>query len=89
MTRLAMMRAANRTLGGRRHASSLLDGFYRTALKSNISHVTFVVTGAIIFEVIYGKATDTIWNSVNDGKLPHQIDWSAFREDDDEEDDED
>mmetsp|Transcript_7821 Transcript_7821/g.20313 ORF Transcript_7821/g.20313 Transcript_7821/m.20313 type:complete len:98 (-) Transcript_7821:301-594(-) len=85
--RLASARAAAPRLAvARRQQSSAINTFYKTALKSNVSHVTFVVTGAIIFELIYGKATEALWESMNQGKLVHQVDWSVYREDDEEED---
>lgn len=56
-----------RFVGVRHKSSSVVDTFYRTALKSNVSHVSFVVTGAIIFELIYGKATEALWDYCNEG----------------------
>lgn len=83
--RLRMVAARGRQV----RSASTLDSFYRVALKSNISHVTFVVTGAIVFELMYGKATEMIWDTVNQGKLVHQVDWSAFSDEDEDEEDED
>ena len=51
----------------RRPASSMIDRFYKTALKSNMSHVTFVVVGAIFFELIYGMGTEALWDNMNKG----------------------
>eukprot|EP00635_Sarcinochrysidales_sp_CCMP3193_P003976 CAMPEP_0118892566 /NCGR_PEP_ID=MMETSP1166-20130328/2117_1 /TAXON_ID=1104430 /ORGANISM="Chrysoreinhardia sp, Strain CCMP3193" /LENGTH=95 /DNA_ID=CAMNT_0006831305 /DNA_START=86 /DNA_END=373 /DNA_ORIENTATION=+ len=72
----------------RRMATSYVDSFYKTALKSNLSHVTFVVAGAIVFEALYGYGTEALWDSMNKGKLVTHIDWAKFREDDDEEEEE-
>lgn len=59
--------ATPRLYGVRHKSSSAVDTFYRAALKSNVSHVSFVVTGAIIFELIYGKATEAVWDYCNEG----------------------
>lgn len=85
--------------GGKRFASSPSvvsaseqTGFqtlYKTCFSSNASYVTYVVVGAIAFEVVYGKATDFVWESVNRGRLYHHIDWSQFKTDDEEDDEED
>lgn len=53
-----------------RRPMSTMDKFYKTALKSNISHVTFVVAGAIVFEVIYGYGTEALWEKTNQGVRP-------------------
>ena len=86
-TALRAARIAPRQLS-RRPMGSLVDSFYKTALKSNISHVTFVVAGAIVFEVMYGYGTEALWDSCNKGKLVTHIDWSKWAESDDEEEDE-
>lgn len=56
-----------RTSQTQRRKMSSFDNFYKTALKSNMSQITFVVVGAIIFEVIYGSATEALWNNANQG----------------------
>ena len=39
-------------------------------LKNNTSQVTFVVAGAIVFELIYGSATEALWSAANEGVRP-------------------
>mmetsp|Transcript_29824 Transcript_29824/g.30257 ORF Transcript_29824/g.30257 Transcript_29824/m.30257 type:complete len:90 (-) Transcript_29824:131-400(-) len=56
--------------------------------KSNIFYITYVVMGCVVVEMVYGSLTNSIWNSYNSGKLYHQIDWSKFKSEDEEEDEE-
>ena len=69
------LRVALPRVAPRRNSSSMIDGFYRNFLKSNVSHVTFVVTGAIIFELIYGKATEALWDYANAGVRLKSVDF--------------
>lgn len=78
----------------RRFASSqaseqtAFETLYKTCFSSNASYVTYVVVGAIAFEAVYGKVTDFVWENANRGRLYHHIDWSQFKTDDDEDDEE-
>mmetsp|Transcript_7949 Transcript_7949/g.32837 ORF Transcript_7949/g.32837 Transcript_7949/m.32837 type:complete len:105 (-) Transcript_7949:313-627(-) len=86
--RSAVHRAAPRVFVAARRPMATYDAFYQRFLKSNVSYVTFVVTGAIFFELIYGQATEKLWDVMNEGKLTHQVDWSKFRDEEDEEEEE-
>jgi hypothetical protein len=80
-----------RTIGQNRPMSGIPSMLYQTIWrKSNILYITYVVAGCIVLEGVYGFATTSIWNTLNSGKLYHQIDWSKFKaiEDDDEEEEE-
>ena len=63
---------------------SLYNVFFRT----NSAYVTYVVVGAIAFEVVYGKVTDFVWEQSNRGRLYHHVDWSRFKMEDEEEEEE-
>jgi hypothetical protein len=52
--------------------------FYKYVLQSNASYVTFVLVGATIFGGTYSLLGDYLWESVNRGRLYHQIDWSKW-----------
>ncbi|ETV95996.1 hypothetical protein H310_10651 [Aphanomyces invadans] len=85
------VRAAQRTMSTK--ASSIngkgpFDALYNTLMVSNVTYVSAVVAGAVVFEVVYGKVTNSIWDSLNYGRLYHHIDWSQFKSDDDEEEEE-
>eukprot|EP00936_MAST-01D_sp_MAST-1D-sp1_P000593 g593.t1 len=67
----------------------LNDTAYQTFFKSNVRYVTFIVAGAVALEVVYGSATDMLWESMNRGKLFHHVDWTKFKTDDDDDDDDD
>ena len=87
--------------------------------KSNILYITYIVAGCVVIEVVYGSATNAIWEGRNKGvrfshqccslcrlpihslmhppihrptlhpqKLYKHIDWSKFKGEDDEEDEE-
>ena len=45
----------------------LNDTAYQTFFKSNVRYVTFIVAGAVALEVVYGSATDMLWESMNRG----------------------
>lgn len=40
---------------------------YNLVFKRNVTYITYIVTGAVVLEVVYGKVTDGFWNSVNNG----------------------
>mmetsp|Transcript_30578 Transcript_30578/g.33400 ORF Transcript_30578/g.33400 Transcript_30578/m.33400 type:complete len:89 (-) Transcript_30578:84-350(-) len=47
--------------------------------KSTVSYITYIVAGCVVLEVVYGKVTNYVWESYNYGKLYHQVDWSKFK----------
>ncbi len=65
------------------------EGIYQTFMRNNLTYVSTIITAAILFEAVYGKATNALWESMNRGRLYHHIDWSSFKSDDDEEDEAD
>jgi hypothetical protein len=68
---------------------SALATMNKLVFRKNFSYVAFVVVGAVACDVIYGGVTDMVWDNMNRGRLFHQVDWSKFKgEDDDDEDDE-
>ena len=81
-----LARTAVKTAGRRGMASSS----WQQSLwgKSNVRYVSFVVLGAVVFESVYGSATNFIWESANQGKLYKQINWSRFKAVDDDDEDE-
>ena len=56
--------------------------------KSNILYVTYIIAGCVVLEVVYGGVTNGVWEMANKGKLYKHIDWSKFKSEDDEEDEE-
>eukprot|EP01041_Mallomonas_annulata_P001889 gene1889-3664_t len=71
-----------------RKMSSLPTTMYNNVWrKSNIFYITTIVIGCVVVEGVYGSLTNAVWNSYNSGKLYHQVDWSKFKveSDDDEE----
>ena len=60
-------RVATRPLAAPARRPMSYDAFYKSALKSNMSQVTFVVAGAVIFEVVYGMGTEAMWSRANEG----------------------
>ncbi|KAG5176799.1 ubiquinol-cytochrome C reductase [Tribonema minus] len=64
---------------------STLKTMYKYVFRSNATYVTYIVVGVVVLEAIYGKAIDTLWDSVNKGKQFKDVDWSKFKSDDDEE----
>mmetsp|Transcript_31677 Transcript_31677/g.100610 ORF Transcript_31677/g.100610 Transcript_31677/m.100610 type:complete len:97 (+) Transcript_31677:260-550(+) len=72
-------------------SSSPLDMAGKTIFRSNITYVGYVVVGSVIMELLYGSVTEGMWNTMNSGKLYHQIDWSkwAFELDEEDEDEDD
>jgi hypothetical protein len=87
----ARLSAATMRLGaqlrgaGRRQASSsssslatmLYENVWR---KSNVFYVTYIAAGCVILEVIYGSATNFLWESANRGVSHHFIVYILFRE---------
>ncbi|CAK4080900.1 unnamed protein product [Aphanomyces euteiches] len=65
-----------------------LEVIYQTFMRNNVVYVSTVVAGALVFEVVYGNVTNSIWESLNYGRLYHHIDWSQFKSEDDEEEEE-
>eukprot|EP00903_Cladosiphon_okamuranus_P018182 g16727.t1 len=66
-----------------------LTAVYNTIWKSNPMYVTYIIGASVVLEFMYGKVTDSIFDSINKGKQYNDIDWSKFAEDEDEEDEED
>ena len=52
--------------------------------KSNVSYLTYIVVGCVVVEAVYGSVTNYIWDTYNYGKLYHQIDWSKFKSEDED-----
>ena len=46
---------------------STLKALYPTIMDSNMKYLTFIVSGAIAIEFVYGYAADFIWDSANAG----------------------
>ncbi|KAJ0405164.1 hypothetical protein P43SY_001369 [Pythium insidiosum] len=64
------------------------EGVYQAVMKTNVTYVATIIAAAVAVEVVYGKATSFVWESVNRGRLYHHIDWTQFKTDDDDEDEE-
>mmetsp|Transcript_28480 Transcript_28480/g.39222 ORF Transcript_28480/g.39222 Transcript_28480/m.39222 type:complete len:91 (-) Transcript_28480:938-1210(-) len=62
--------------------SQLYQNIWR---KSNVFYILYVVAGCVVLEGVYGTVTSSLWESVNYGKLYHQIDWSQFKSEEEEE----
>lgn len=74
-----------RTAVAQRQMSSLPQSLYQKVWKkSNVAYLTYVVVGCVVIEGVYGGFTNFIWDGVNRGKLYHQIDWTKFKSEDDE-----
>ena len=56
--------AAARPATRAKSTSSLV---YNVVFKRNVTYITYIVAGASALEVVYGKATDMFWNSMNNG----------------------
>ena len=56
--------------------------------KSNAAYITWIVGGVLIAEVVYGKATDAMWTSMNYGRTFDTVDWSKFKQETEEEEEE-
>ncbi|RLO06854.1 hypothetical protein DYB28_003646 [Aphanomyces astaci] len=85
------VRAAQRSMSTK--ASSIngkgpFNVLYNTIMRNNVTYVSAVIAGTLVFEVVYGNVTSSIWESLNYGRLYHHIDWSQFKSDDDEEEEE-
>ena len=66
--------------------------YHKVWRKSNIIYVTYVIAGAMVFEVLFGSTVEGLWKMSNRGKLYDDIDWSKWTpsvEDDDDDDDDD
>ena len=83
----AAARTAARPAGARQ--MSAFPSLYNTFMSSNVRYVSLIVAGAVVAEVTYGAVTDTIWETLNQGKLFHHVDWSKFDEAEDDDDDDD
>ena len=46
---------------------SAFQPFYKTVFKNNFTYVTYIVVGAIAFEIVYGKFGDFVWETSNQG----------------------
>lgn len=53
--------------------------------KSNAMYMTWIVAGVLATELIYGKATDFVWASVNRGRTFDTVDWTKFKTEEEEE----
>ncbi len=47
--------------------SGLLRGFYRSLFQKNTTFFTFILVGAIGFEMLTGSIVDNVWNDLNKG----------------------
>ncbi|KAJ1390083.1 hypothetical protein B484DRAFT_409113 [Ochromonadaceae sp. CCMP2298] len=73
----------------RRSNSSIPSTLYNNVWrKSNVLYITYIVAGCVVIEGIYGSFTSMIWDSYNSGKLYKQIDWTKFKSEDDDEEEE-
>ncbi|CAM9925735.1 unnamed protein product [Phaeothamnion confervicola] len=84
----ARMPAATSVFPAGARQNSTLEAVYNRVWKSNAGYITYIVVGAIALEMVYGKATDALWDSVNKGKQYKDIDWSKFKTEDDEDEEE-
>mmetsp|Transcript_6533 Transcript_6533/g.7469 ORF Transcript_6533/g.7469 Transcript_6533/m.7469 type:complete len:132 (+) Transcript_6533:113-508(+) len=71
--------------------SGALRTWYNVFGSSNAGYISWIVLGVLGCEVMSGTMSDSIWNSVNQGKTYESTDWSKFvvADDDDDDDDED
>jgi len=51
--------------------SGLLRGFYRSLFQKNTTFFTFILVGAIGFEMLTGSIVDNVWNDLNKGVRMH------------------
>lgn len=49
-------------------SEALYNGLWK---KSNITYITYIVTGCVVLEVLYGKLTTFVWDSYNYGVSYH------------------
>ena len=47
--------------------SGLLRGFYRSLFQKNTTFFTFILVGALGFEMLTGSIVDNVWNDLNKG----------------------
>jgi hypothetical protein len=84
MARRAASGAASSS--GSSGGSSSLRALSRVAFKSNAAYITYIVVGCVVCDAVYGNVMDGMWDSINKGKQYKDIDWSKFKmEDDDDE----
>ncbi|KAF0700181.1 Aste57867_9309 [Aphanomyces stellatus] len=88
---VAAGRAASRSMATK--ASSVngkgpFEPIYQAIMRNNVTYITTIVIGCVAFESIYGGVTNGVWDSLNYGRLYHHVDWSQFKSDDDEEEEE-
>jgi hypothetical protein len=55
--------AATASAGG----SSLGASLYQFVFRRHVTYVTYIVGGAMVLEAFYGKATEAVWNTMNNG----------------------
>ena len=55
------------TAGSTRGAHSFASTVYNVVYKRNVTYITYIVAGAVLVEVVYGKVTDSFWNWQNHG----------------------
>jgi len=65
--------------------SGVLKKWYEIFAKSNAMYMTWIVAGVLATELIYGKATDFVWASVNRGRTFDTVDWTKFKTEEEEE----
>mmetsp|Transcript_120612 Transcript_120612/g.341048 ORF Transcript_120612/g.341048 Transcript_120612/m.341048 type:complete len:99 (+) Transcript_120612:19-315(+) len=76
-------------LGGARNNSGIPNTLYNSVWrKSNIMYITYIVAGCVILEGVYGSVTNFVWDTYNSGKLYKQIDWSKFKSEDEDDEEE-
>lgn len=52
-------------LSGKRNIGNALQkGIWK---KSNVNYIAYVAVGCIALEIVYGKVTDMVWDTVNRG----------------------
>jgi hypothetical protein len=55
-------------VAAQRNVAGLSEALYNNLWKkSNISYITYIVTGCVVLEAVYGKVTNFIWESYNYG----------------------
>ena len=66
----------------------VLAGWYNIFGKTTIGYATWLVAGIVVAEGITGFLGDAVWNGVNSGRTFETVDWTQFKTDDDDEEDE-
>ena len=63
-----------------------LKPVYDAVMKNNTTYIFTIVAAAAVAGVGFNGAVDMMWETANRGKLYHHVDWSRFKEEDEDDD---